>query len=370
MAKRKCKVGFSCKKTCIEQTKDCLEDFDKEASAILDKLSVSRPQPADKKVDANKPLKAATLIERGKMMVQQYVGPSYNKDVRIAKAEAERAEDNLQLFHSKMQEIKSLSTLDWREGAKRRGYDPQPDENKADFLKRLGRESKKLSNQLVDTDMVYTQKRNAPFEALRKDLVERLPKEKPDLEKLGLKTKADEVYQSARDVDGSRIKLLGGKKKEQTEEQLSDVVNMMGGSYKGKSLSFVEGSPNGWVNSNIVNVGSSDNIHHLMGHAYEKSNPELNAAAREFINSKITSKGPEPLNTIGKTNQYKSSETAYRGKFAHPYVGKVYQDGTTEVLSMGLEFFTSAPAMANLYERDPEHFNFVLGVILNSNNNR
>ena len=58
---------------------------------------------------------------------------------------------------------------------------------------------------------------------------------------------------------------------------------------------------------------------------------------------------------------YKSSEVAFPDSFVNPYVGKHYSDGATEVFSMGMQYFSSPEAMATLLEKDPDHFNFMLG---------
>lgn len=46
-----------------------------------------------------------------------------------------------------------------------------------------------------------------------------------------------------------------------------------------------------------------------------------------------------------------------------PYVGKYYPDGTTEVISMGLEIFQNPNSMLDFIERDYDHFLFTLGVL-------
>ena len=57
------------------------------------------------------------------------------------------------------------------------------------------------------------------------------------------------------------------------------------------------------------------------------------------------------------------SEKAFPDKFIHPYVGKVYSNGLTEVLSMGIEQFTSKKKLTEFMKNDREHFIFVLGVL-------
>ncbi len=60
---------------------------------------------------------------------------------------------------------------------------------------------------------------------------------------------------------------------------------------------------------------------------------------------------------------YSDGGLAYPGEFVHPYVGRVYDNNTTEVLSMGTEHLASADRMQQLYEKDPEHLALILGIL-------
>ncbi len=60
---------------------------------------------------------------------------------------------------------------------------------------------------------------------------------------------------------------------------------------------------------------------------------------------------------------YGGDERALPGNFFDPYVGKVYDEGYTEVIAMGLQFFDSPTGMRQLYERDREHFLFNVGIL-------
>lgn len=56
-------------------------------------------------------------------------------------------------------------------------------------------------------------------------------------------------------------------------------------------------------------------------------------------------------------------EMAFKDKFVNPYVGKFYDNGTTEVMSMGMEYFTNYKNMMKFARRDFDHFAFVHGVL-------
>ena len=57
------------------------------------------------------------------------------------------------------------------------------------------------------------------------------------------------------------------------------------------------------------------------------------------------------------------NETAYPDHFVDPYVGKVYGDNSTEVMSMGMQYFKDAESMLRLYRKDKEHFYLIVGAI-------
>lgn len=114
-----------------------------------------------------------------------------------------------------------------------------------------------------------------------------------------------------------------------------------------------------------INVGSyveKSIIFHEMGHHVEFGDYRIAQAAREWRDARATGE-EQPLNNLVKFGLYDSSEKAKPGNYITPYVGKVYTDGSTEVISTGLEKFDSGESMLELYERDKEHFQFIVGVI-------
>lgn len=58
-----------------------------------------------------------------------------------------------------------------------------------------------------------------------------------------------------------------------------------------------------------------------------------------------------------------TSEEALQDHWTSPYVGKVYADGATEVLSVGMEFLVDGQAAQRACVRDLEHLLFVLGAL-------
>jgi hypothetical protein len=114
-----------------------------------------------------------------------------------------------------------------------------------------------------------------------------------------------------------------------------------------------------------INIGSfadSKTIYHEMGHHIEFEDKRIAAAARIWRDKRATGEAV-PLNDLVENGRYKADEKAKPGNYIHPYVGKVYPDGSTEVISMGIERFHSAKSMLELYEQNREHFQFIMGVI-------
>lgn len=121
-------------------------------------------------------------------------------------------------------------------------------------------------------------------------------------------------------------------------------------------------------------------VHHeVAGHMAESSNPELHDAAKSFLLRRAADAPPKKLSDMADL-VYRDNEIAYPDKFIDPYVGKVYdhldtlrpdaarkagrkQMGSTEVLSMGLEHFTSPNSMTMLYSQDKEHFFLIAGML-------
>jgi hypothetical protein len=119
----------------------------------------------------------------------------------------------------------------------------------------------------------------------------------------------------------------------------------------------------------IINVGKGEPrpesrvLWHEFGHLIEVENPSIKAAANDFIQQRRDGSPPKKLNKIVPGAGYEDDEKAYTGDFYHPYLGKFYKDGGTEVISMGLESFRSPQAMRQLYREDPMFFAFMLGVL-------
>ena len=82
---------------------------------------------------------------------------------------------------------------------------------------------------------------------------------------------------------------------------------------------------------------------------------------REGIMQKLLKYTMRPLNKIYKTKQYDSWEVAFEDDFLDAYVGKVYERGSTEIVSMGLERMYHNPVQ--FQRSDPDHFDLMLRIL-------
>jgi hypothetical protein len=102
---------------------------------------------------------------------------------------------------------------------------------------------------------------------------------------------------------------------------------------------------------------------HEFGHHIEYSVDEYRDAAYQWMKTRVTGV-PVLLNRLVKSNQYEADEKAFPGNFGlGAYVGKYISSRNTEVISMGLERFHSPAAMVEFYQKDPEHFMLILGIL-------
>lgn len=106
---------------------------------------------------------------------------------------------------------------------------------------------------------------------------------------------------------------------------------------------------------------SRETIIHELGHhlEYNGSNA-LQSKARKFLNYRTKGERSKKLKTITHVD-YDDDEWAKPDKFMSPYMGKIYYGGSTEIISMGLQYLYEKPAV--FARTDPEYFNFMLAVV-------
>lgn len=94
-------------------------------------------------------------------------------------------------------------------------------------------------------------------------------------------------------------------------------------------------------------------IVHEMGHVLESRH--WKQAALNFLRKRA---GSTNVTSLGRGMK---GEFSWKDKFIDHYMGKRYNDGATEIVSMGLEYLVSNPL--KLARQDPEYFDFIIDLI-------
>ncbi|MFN8607064.1 MAG: hypothetical protein U0931_06010 [Vulcanimicrobiota bacterium] len=135
-------------------------------------------------------------------------------------------------------------------------------------------------------------------------------------------------------------------------------------------LVFIEDRPNYNSQTDAVNIGAKFSKRltlHEVAHRAEYRYPEISKANKDWVRARCEKGGfssePTRLSQLVPEGKYKDDEVALEDTFVDPYVGKVYPDLASEVLSMGLEHFSSEKLLTRLYTQDPEHVFLTLGAI-------
>lgn len=114
---------------------------------------------------------------------------------------------------------------------------------------------------------------------------------------------------------------------------------------------------------NMSSNGTDATMVHELGHWLDHENKTLERLATEYLDFRTKGERAIPINTIpGYENSgFGDSEISKPDKFIRPYIGKIYPDRSTEVISMGLEFMYKDPI--DFYRKDPHHFKFIYDVM-------
>lgn len=103
-------------------------------------------------------------------------------------------------------------------------------------------------------------------------------------------------------------------------------------------------------------------FYHELGHVVEAQNGAVNSAALAFRARRTAGQTPVALRDyLGVSDAFNADEKILPDEFLNPYMGKVYDHGDTEIVSVGLEYMRfHAEALA---ARDPDYFHFMYHVL-------
>ena len=190
--------------------------------------------------------------------------------------------------------------------------------------------------------------------------------------------RSDLISANAVDPDASKVKINKGATKDLSEADIRASIEtfsrMTGGRGSRLLAKVVMDDDRAWADDETgeLNIGSHGGaaekavktLFHEMGHFLEFEDPKIANAANEWIRSRATGKLTSLREAMPQFD-YGEDEMHYPDHFIDPYVGKVYSDRTTEVISMGMEYLASPVKMVELYNADPGHFHLILGVLKN-----
>lgn len=115
--------------------------------------------------------------------------------------------------------------------------------------------------------------------------------------------------------------------------------------------------------ASTITMGGKDKgtLFHEFGHQIEHYNKAAYNAVKSFRNERTANDKPEKLSKVTGIKSYRQDEMTKKDKFIDPYVGKIYRDGATEVVSMGIERMMSSPV--TFARKDPEHFALIADIM-------
>lgn len=131
--------------------------------------------------------------------------------------------------------------------------------------------------------------------------------------------------------------------------------------------------PRAYASGGVVFLPPNTNkgiIAHEIGHCIEFLYPKATEALRAFWHARCAKEKPINLKAKFPGSGYEVDEVGYEDDFGKAfggdkhkaaYTGKIYPNGQTEILSMGLEMLFRSPS--DLAQRDPEWFALIVGIL-------
>jgi hypothetical protein len=99
---------------------------------------------------------------------------------------------------------------------------------------------------------------------------------------------------------------------------------------------------------------------HEMGHWLEDMDAGVRQRAQAFLARRTQGDMVQRLSALTGNKSYEEHEVAKPDNFMKPYMGKIYRDNATEIISMGLEYL--AFDAVNFAREDPEYFDFMVDI--------
>ncbi len=354
---KNCKKGKTCKGSCIAQAKQCDDKpKGKNKPVTKPKGSKSDPKPIEPKPTLPEKTKKTRSKKPPNVSTSKYTHNmgDYKSNISVGQ---KFTEDRLTLGAPSKKENTKRQKL---EEAKKALSTSNPSQK--DFGKHINAFRRAESAYYAEVDKRKLDE-SVKLHKLKEDIIKHHKVSKEEL-----KDFRDKLY--IYDVVKKRPDL------ETIINATEEVYSLSGGKVK-RTLVHIDGSGDERAYANQggkeLNVGTAvgrkdlkETVYHEAGHHVEYSDKSIKEGSRDWLESRATSYTPKSLNEITGHKSYGDHEVALPDNFINPYVGKIYGDrgASTEVVSMGLEHFTSGLKMRELLEKDPEHFYYTVGVLL------
>ena len=114
----------------------------------------------------------------------------------------------------------------------------------------------------------------------------------------------------------------------------------------------------------VVKISRSASLRsaiHEVGHHMENQTVKRQKRVIEFYKYRTAGCPVESMRDATGNAFYRDDEVTKKDKFVRPYIGKVYGDGSTEVISMGAEMLAENPRQ--FFKKDPEHAMFTIAFL-------
>lgn len=354
-----CSKGKSCKTACIKKGLVCREDLKSSVQSGLSQLVETLkgaaqnviPQPRPKPTDP-----ASQLIEKGMEFAKEFKGRIESLEGRIGALRRDNANIEARIRGSRMSS-----------------------DERGKLRAQLSRNLQVLN--LANQELVSV------MGGIRQKMLDNSKLTQEQIDKL---------------VGGIDI-IKGGKNGKEIKGQLAEFARMFGG----KGFSNVRETPGmgvspltsifyskerAWADVEMGHMrldGRKGTTFHEMGHYIEYQRPWLQKFMNKWRNERAWDRAtvkemygmedvPPPIVSTLRTGgrrlpvipmsyltggtSYARDEVGVADEFLSPYMGKIYRDGGTEVLSMGIEQFSSPQRMATLRRAHPELFHLVVGL--------
>jgi hypothetical protein len=137
-------------------------------------------------------------------------------------------------------------------------------------------------------------------------------------------------------------------------------------SLRGSGVKFIQTSKRSFYRDTEETVFADTTDHrssvvpHELGHWLEHNNKGARLAVKDFLKRRTVGEPTVKLNSLDGYRGYRDDEVCKPDKFFEAYCGKMYTDGSTEILSMGIVEYIFSPL--KFAHKDPEYFALIYDI--------